>query len=122
MVQKLGLVTFDLRAVLKEREPYWEVSEASDGQQAIDAFRRSAPDVAVLDIVMAPVGGIAAAYEIKRINPGAKIVFISNHYNVREASVVTRLLGAGAFVPKTDTVKSLIPTIKRLLSGESRPV
>jgi DNA-binding NarL/FixJ family response regulator len=112
----------NLRSVVKEQQPCWEVSEASNGQEAVDAFRKTTPDVAVLDIVMEPIGGIAAAYEIQQISPATKIIFISSHYNVREASVVTRLLGAGAFVPKTEAVKSLIPTIKRLLNPESEPI
>jgi DNA-binding NarL/FixJ family response regulator len=88
----------NLRSVLREQQPCWEVSEASNGQEAVELFRRTSPDVAVLDIVMEPVGGVAAAYEIQRINPTSKIIFISNHYNIRQASVVTGLLGAGAFV------------------------
>jgi DNA-binding NarL/FixJ family response regulator len=72
--------------------------------------------VAVLDIVMHPMGGIAAAYEIRRIKPDAKISFISSHYNPGEASTITRLLGAGAFVPKSEAVKMLIPTITRILN------
>ena len=111
----------NLRSLLKHHQPHWEVSEASDGQQAVELFRNTTPDVAVLDIVMEPVGGIAAAYEMQRINPTSKIIFISNHYNVRQASVVTRLLGAGAFVSKSDVVKSLIPTIKTLMDPDTEP-
>ena len=111
----------NLRAVLKEQQPRWELSEAANGKEAIELFRTTAPDVAVLDIVMEPIGGIAAAYEINRINPGTKIIFISNHYNVREASVVTRLLGAGAFVPKTEVVRLLVPTIQRLVDIANQP-
>jgi CheY-like chemotaxis protein len=70
----------NLRSFLNEQQPYWEVSEASNWQEAIDLFRKTTPDVAVLDIVMMPVGGVAAAYEIRRINPDAKVVFISGHY------------------------------------------
>jgi len=53
--------------------------------------------------------------------PNAKIIFISNHYAPGEASVVTRLLGAGAFVEKEQAVKLLIPTIQRVLD-EAKPV
>ncbi len=112
----------NLKSFLKGQQPFWEVSLASNGQEAIELFQKTTPDVAVLDIVMEPVGGIAAAYEMNRLNPSAKIIFISSHYNVGEASVVTRLLGAGAFVPKSQAVNSLIPTIKRLLNPESQPV
>jgi two-component SAPR family response regulator len=77
--------------------------------------------VAVLDIVMDPMGGVAAAYEIRRIDPAAKIIFISSHFKPADVSVITRLFGAGAFVQKAETGKLLIPTIKRLLREESQP-
>jgi len=111
----------NLRSLVNKQQPNWKLSEAANGQEAIELFRNAPPDVAVLDIVMEPVGGIAAAYEIKRTHPDTKIVFISNHYNVREASVVTRLLGAGAFVPKTEAVRLLVPTIQRLLDPSNQP-
>jgi DNA-binding NarL/FixJ family response regulator len=105
----------NLRAVLNKQQPHWQISEASDGQEAVDVFRKAAPDVAVLDIVMMPMGGVAAAYEMRRIDPKAKIILISGYYAPGEASSLTRLLGAGAFVPKSDAVKQLVPTIKRIL-------
>jgi two-component system response regulator NreC len=111
----------NLRSLLEEQQPYWELSEAANGKEAIELFSKVAPDVAVLDIVMEPIGGIAAAYEIQRTHPATKIIFMSNHYNIREASVVTRLLGAGAFVPKTEAVKLLVPTIKKLLDPTNQP-
>jgi DNA-binding NarL/FixJ family response regulator len=41
-----------LHSLLKNQHPHWEVSEASDGQEAVEVYRKSTPDVAVLDIVM----------------------------------------------------------------------
>ena len=110
----------NLRWLLKEQQPRWRLSEAASGQEALRFFGRTGPDVAVLDIVMAPMGGIAAAYEIRRTHPATKIIFMSNHYEMREGSAVTRSLGVAAFVPKTDLIRSLVPTIKRLLAEENR--
>ena len=36
-----------------------------------------------------------------------------------DASIITRLLGAGAFVPKSEAVRQLVPTIQRVLSEEN---
>lgn len=116
------VVRDNIRSFLAEQQPDWQVSEASNGQEAVEVFRRVTPDVVVLDIVMEPMGGIAAAYEIQGSHPATKIIFISNHYNMHEASVVMRLLGAGAFVPKADAVNLLVPTIKRLLSPDGHPM
>ena len=110
----------NLRRLLKEHQPRWRLSEAPNGQEVLKFFGKRGPDVAVLDIVMAPIGGIAAAYQIRRTHPGTKIILISNHYEMREGSAVTRSLGVAAFVPKTDLVRLLVPTIGRLLAEESR--
>src|SRR5579871_3839752 len=107
--------------MLKEQQPEWQISEASNGQEAIDVFRDAAPDVAVLDIVMMPVGGVAAGYEMRRIDPNAKIVLISGYCAPGDASIITRLLGGGAFVQKSDAVKQLVPTIQRVLD-EANPL
>jgi two-component system, NarL family, invasion response regulator UvrY len=109
----------NLRSVLNQQQPQWEISEACNGEEAVDVFRKAAPDVAVLDIVMMPVGGVAAAYEMRRIDPKAKIILISGHYAPGDASIITRLLGAGAFVPKSEAVRQLVPTIQRVLSEEN---
>ncbi len=109
----------NLRSVLNEQQPQWKISEASDGQEAVDVFRNAAPDVAVLDIVMMPMGGVAAAYEMRRIDPKVKIILISGHYAPGDASIIVRLLGAGAFVPKSDAVRQLVPAIQRILSEEN---
>jgi DNA-binding NarL/FixJ family response regulator len=110
------IVRDTLRSLLKTQQPDWKVSEAADGREAIKVFREAAPDVAVLDIVMQPLGGVAAAHEIKRIAPTAKIILISSHFTPAQASMFSRVLGAGAFVPKSDTGKLLIPTIRKLLT------
>jgi DNA-binding NarL/FixJ family response regulator len=111
-----------LRALLTEQQPHWELSEASNGNEAVELVRKTAPEVVVLDIVMPDLGGVAAAFEIQQLAPDVKIVFISSHYTVGEASLVTHLLGTGAFVPKAETGRLLIPTIKRLLNEEGRLV
>jgi DNA-binding NarL/FixJ family response regulator len=104
-----------LHSLLKNQNPHWEVSEASNGQEALELYRKTSPDVAVLDIVMPVMNGVAAAYEMRRIDPSARIVFISSHYTPGDASVIARLLGAGAFVQKAEVGRALIPTIKRLV-------
>ena len=92
-----------LRDLLAAKEPYWELSEAANGHEAVDLVRRTTPEVVVLDIVMDGMGGVAAACEIQAIAPETTIVFVSTHYKAGEASVITRFLGAGAFVQKAET-------------------
>jgi DNA-binding NarL/FixJ family response regulator len=109
-----------LLSFLSQHEPAWELSAAVNGEQALEISRNAAPDVVVLDIVMEAMNGVVAACEIRQIAPGTKIIFISSHYTTGDASVISRLIGAEAFIQKSETARLLIPTIKRLLDGTSQ--
>ena len=104
-----------LRNLIEIGEPSWELSEAANGNEALEVFSETAPEVVVLDIVMDGMTGLEAAWRMREIAPDAKIVFISSHFTTRDASGMARLLD-GAFVPKSETGRFLIPTIKRLLT------
>ena len=110
-----------LFSLLAAKEPYWELSEAANGHEAVELVRKTTPEAVVLDIVMDGMGGVAAAYDIQAIAPATKIVFISTQYTAGEASIITHLVGTGAFVQKADMGRLLIPTIKRLLEEAGQP-
>jgi len=93
----------------------WQVCEAENGKVAVDVTKAKEPDLVVLDLVMPVMGGLAAAYEIGKIAPQTKIVFISSHYTPGQASGLDRLFGAARFVPKSEMGKELIPAIRKLL-------
>lgn len=105
----------NLRALIKQQEPYWDVSEAASGKVALEVFRHLKPDVVVLDVVMDGINGVGVAYEMRQLVPDAKIIFISNQYTVRETSTLMRTLGVDAFVDKAHAVQKLLPTIKDVL-------
>lgn len=103
-----------LRNLIEISEPAWELSEAANGNEALEVFCETAPEVVVLDIVMVGMNGLEVSWRMREIAPDARIVFISSHYTTRDSSEMARLLD-GAFVPKAEVGRVLIPTIKRLL-------
>jgi two-component system, NarL family, nitrate/nitrite response regulator NarL len=107
------LVRQNIRSLLAG-ETSWELREAENGRVAVDLSQKQRPDIVVLDLVMPVMNGMEAAYEIRKIAPRAKIVFISSHYTPDQASALTRLFGAD-FVQKSEVGKELIPKINRLL-------
>jgi DNA-binding NarL/FixJ family response regulator len=53
-----------------ELNPDWEVcGEAQDGKAAIEAVRRTEPDLVLLDYSMPLMNGLEAAREIKKVAP-----------------------------------------------------
>jgi DNA-binding NarL/FixJ family response regulator len=90
--------------------------EAEDGQQAVNQVKALDPELVLLDINMPVMNGIAAAFEIRRIAPATKILFLTVQECTPEAEAAVRLLGAQGFVCKSCAGTELVPTLKRLLN------
>lgn len=52
--------------------------ETSNGQDAIDNYKREKPDLVFLDIVMPVKDGNAAIREIREFDPNAEIIIVSS--------------------------------------------
>lgn len=89
--------------------------EAKDGKEAIEKVIELRPDVILLDINMPGMNGVAAAYEIRRISPATKIVFLTIHDT--PAVVQGVRVWAHGFVGKSATGTELIPTLQRLVGA-----
>jgi len=55
------------------------VAEASNGQQAVELFRKHRPDVTLLDLRMPGMGGVEAATAIRAEFPTAKMVALTTY-------------------------------------------
>jgi DNA-binding NarL/FixJ family response regulator len=99
-------------------QPEFEViAHVTDGRTLVRYAERMSPDVIVSDISMPEVDGIAAASEILRHNPTARIVLITVH---GDRGMVLRGLAAGAlgFVQKLSAGEDLVPAVYAALRGE----
>jgi two-component system chemotaxis response regulator CheY len=86
--------------------------DASNGQEAIDKYKETHPDLVFLDIVMPIKDGIAAVNEIISADPAAKIVIVSS---VGTQEQLKRAIEAGAkdFIQKPirqDQVENVLNT------------
>ena len=81
-----------LRAVLKEEG--YEVSEASDGTEAVKAVEREPFDLILMDIRMRTMDGIEALGEIRKISPLVPVLIMTAYASVKTA---VEALKAGAF-------------------------
>lgn len=71
------------------------VAEASSGEQAIELYRSYGPELVTMDITMRGMDGLTAAREIREINPGAKVIFLSNLNEDKYGSDVEAAGGLG---------------------------
>ena len=70
------------------------ISEANDGESAIEKVKSAKPDIVLLDVRMPGIGGIEAIKEIKTILPDSRVIIISAWTS---PDVATKAQGMGAF-------------------------
>ncbi|BDD86930.1 response regulator [Desulfofustis limnaeus] len=90
----------------------YQVAAALNGEDALELFRQSPPDLVILDIQMPGLNGIEVLRQMKMINPAVPVV-ISSAYNEYKQD-----LGAWAsdeYVVKSSDISELKMTVRRLL-------
>jgi DNA-binding NarL/FixJ family response regulator len=98
-------------------QPKFEVvATVGDGYALLAAAEALAPDVIVTDIAMPGLDGIAAASEILRTNPAARIVLVTV---LDDSEMVKKGLAIGVlgYVLKLTAGEDLVPAIHAALAG-----
>lgn len=114
IVDDYPLARTTIKGLLGWHEMY-VCGEAKDGKEAVEKVKTLNPDVVLLDMNMPVMNGIQAAFEIRRVSPQTKILFLTV-VGPKEAAGGARLLADG-YVQKSNAGKELIPTLERLLSN-----
>ncbi|MGI5197216.1 response regulator transcription factor [Streptomyces sp. CA-288835] len=92
------------------------VAEAADGREAVALTQAHRPDVALLDIRMPRLDGLAAAEEIVRTVPGTAVAILTTF---SEDAYVARALGGGAtgFLLKSGDPHELVAGVRAVADG-----
>ena len=104
----------DVLKMILEHEGY-KVDFAFNGPSGLEKFRKTIPDVVLLDIKMPRMDGIEVLQEIKKINERPIVIMISGHGTI-ETAVQTTKLGAYDFISKPFDVDRLKLTITNALN------
>jgi two-component system chemotaxis response regulator CheY len=89
-------VRFALRLVL-EYFGHEVVGQATDGESAIELYRRIRPELVLLDVLMPGMDGLTCAQSLARINPAIKMVIVTAGATTPRQAVAA---GAWALVEK----------------------
>src|SRR2546423_4621245 len=73
------IVREGIAAVIESQEDIASVGEAGDGKPAIEQYRKLKPDVVVMDLRMATMGGVEATIQIRREFPTARIIVLPTY-------------------------------------------
>lgn len=91
--------------------------EASNGEQAVSAYRQHQPDIVLMDLKLPGMNGVEATKVICGEFPNASIIMLSTHDG--EEDIYRSLqAGARAYLIKTVAREELIDTIRSVQSGE----
>src|SRR5581483_8121038 len=94
----------------------YDIDEATDGRQALDAVRRNRPDLVLLDLNMPVLDGMAVLEELKLATsePMPRVIILTAYGSIPAAVKATRL-GAVDFLEKPISPTELRDTVRSVL-------
>jgi NarL family two-component system response regulator LiaR len=111
-----AVVREGLRAFLALQEDVEVVGEAADGEEAVEAVRRLEPDVALVDLVMPRVDGIAAIGRIRAERPDTRIIVLTRFVDEDKMLPAVRA-GASGYLLKDVAPQDLVAAIRTVHGG-----
>ena len=100
-------------------EPEFDlVGVVEDGRALLSAARELRPDVIVSDITMPELNGVEALEEMKRHDPGVRVVFLTMHHNVAYARQAMEA-GALGYVLKHSAADELLLAVRAAAAGKT---
>jgi DNA-binding response OmpR family regulator len=97
--------------VIKFKISGYDVETALSGEQALEVFGESSPDILLLDILMPGMDGFTVLRNIRRHSRLPVIAFSARQENEQKAME----LGANDFVCKPFNLDEMIKRVKRLV-------
>jgi len=110
------IVRSGLVALINSEPDMKVVAQVTDGAQAVEAYARHRPDVALVDLRMPVMGGSQVIETIRRDFPGARLLVLTafnGDEDIRKALAV----GANGYLLKSSTGDDLIPAIRAVAAG-----
>ena len=93
-----------------------EVVACGSGAEALEAYATRRPDVVVLDLTMADMGGVEVLSKLRQLDPDATVIVVSADVQ-RSSEEAVRAAGAHAFLGKPVASETLLEVI----GGAVRP-
>jgi DNA-binding NarL/FixJ family response regulator len=107
-----------LRDVIEAESGFEILGEASDGEQALSLIEKLNPAIAILDISMPKLDGLALAARLREAGSPVKIVFVTMFH---EEKLFKKALetGASGYVLKESAAVDIISCLHALAAGQS---
>ena len=113
------LVRSGFRMILESEQDLQVVAEAANGQEAVSAARRLRPDVALIDLRMPVMDGIAATGEIVGDAAVPTRVLVVTTFDTDEHVYAALRAGASGFLLKDAPPEELAAAVRLIAEGEA---
>ena len=111
-----GMMRAGLRSLLDGERDIEVVAEAGDGEEAVAAVRRHRPDVALIDIRMPKLDGIAATQLLVTERAATRILVLTT-FDLDEYVFAALRAGASGFLLKDAPADDLVNAVRAIARG-----
>ncbi len=117
LVDDHAVVRMGFRLLLDTTADLRVVAECGSGEEALKNFAEVNPDVVVLDLSMAGMGGLETLSRLLAKWPGVRVLVLSAH---EDTAHPRRALAAGAlgYLTKRSAAEALIEAIRQVAAGK----
>lgn len=116
LLQAHPLALPNLKQLIDQQSDLRVCGEISDGRAVAAAVDRLQPDLAIIDLSLNEVNGLALIGTLKAARPDLAVLALSMHDEMLYAERALRA-GASGYVMKQDAAKHLLGAVRRILDG-----
>jgi len=96
-----------------------DVKSCFNGKEALEAYKKNAPDVVFVDIIMTEMDGIELSRKIREINSSQIIIVISASNDIEKISESIEV-GVNSFIQKPIDTKKIIELLSNVVAMVSK--
>ena len=111
-----ALMRTGFRMILDAQDDIEVVGEAIDGRDAVEQYRRSSPDVVVMDVRMPVMDGIEATRRLTAADPPARVLILTT-FDLDEYVYEALRAGASGFLLKDRPPEELVAAVRVVAAG-----
>ncbi|PTY06822.1 DNA-binding response regulator [Verrucomicrobia bacterium LW23] len=112
------MVLEGLVAIISRQKDMAVVAQAANGQECVELWHEHRPDIALVDLRMPRLDGVAAIELIRRADPAARAIVLTT-YDTDNDIVGAVKAGAKAFLLKDARRDDILDCIRRVHAGET---
>jgi DNA-binding NarL/FixJ family response regulator len=106
-----------LVAIIRQEKDMDVVAETGDGRRAVELWKKHRPDVTLMDLRMPELDGVSAIYEIRAVDPNARIVVLTTFDGDEDIYRGIRA-GAKSYLLKDINRQEMFQCIREVFAGK----